>query len=111
MNCCHASINPASVNSGSSPALWRDSWRGAGKSLRTSYGSLGSGLLLLLLPKCPLCIAAYLTLFTGASVALPIATRLRPLLEIVFAATAAFLLLRWLAARARPQACTEKTQP
>jgi hypothetical protein len=44
-------------------------------------------------------------------VAVPIAMRLRPLLEIAFAATAAFLLLHLLAVRARPQACTEKMPP
>lgn len=101
MNCCHLSTNPAPANPSSSPASWRNSWRSAGKSLHTSYGSLGSGLLLVLLPKCPLCIAAWLTLFTGASVAVTIATRLRPLVEIVFAACVLLLLLRLLRARYR----------
>jgi hypothetical protein len=47
-----------------------------------------------------MCIAAYLALWTGASVAMPIATRLRPLLEIVFTASILLLLLRSVAVRA-----------
>jgi hypothetical protein len=106
MNCCPVQTKH------DSPAgprrSWRRSWRSASGFLGSGFGS---GFLLVLLPKCPLCIAAYLTLFTGASVAVPIAMRLRPLLEIAFAATAAFLLLHLLAVRARPQACTEKMPP
>jgi len=81
MNCCH-------VQTGLRPR--RSWWRGAG-------GSVGSGVLLVLLPKCPLCIAAYLALWTGASVAMPVATRLRPVLEIVFIVSVALLLVRYLA--------------
>jgi len=82
MNCCH-------VETGQRPR--RSLWRSAS-------GGVGSGILLVLLPKCPLCIAAYLALWTGASVAVPIATRLHPMLEIVFAASVALMLVRWMAA-------------
>jgi len=42
----------------------------AGRRLQRSWwhgtsGCVGSGILLVLLPKCPMCIAAYLTLWTG----------------------------------------------
>ena len=47
----------------------RHSWQG-------TSGCVGSGALLLLLPKCPMCIAVYLTLWTGAGVAMPVATYL-----------------------------------
>ena len=70
----------------------RPRWRGIA-------GFTGSGALLLLVPKCPMCVAAYLALWTGASVATPIATRLRPMLEIAFAASALLLLVRLLLAR------------
>jgi hypothetical protein len=63
---------------------------------------MGSGALLFLLPKCPMCIAAYLALWTGASVAMPIATHLSLLLEIVLIASLALLLLRYVARQARP---------
>ena len=68
---------------------WR---RGAG-------GCVGSGALLVLLPKCPLCIAAYLTLWTGASAAVSIATHLRPMLSILFSASALLLVVRRRVAR------------
>jgi hypothetical protein len=56
---------------------------------------VSSGALLVLLPKCPMCIAAYVALWTGASVAMPIATRLRPLLEVAFVASAVLLIVRF----------------
>ena len=64
-------------------------------------GFVGSGALLVLLPKCPMCIAAYLTLWTGASLAMPVATYLRPVLAILFLASAFFLATRWVAVRRR----------
>jgi hypothetical protein len=67
-------------------------------------GCLSSGILLILLPKCPICLAAYLALFTGASAAMPIATHLRPLLEIVCIASALLLLARVLGRHTRRQA-------
>ncbi len=70
MNCCHAQTEQRP----------RHSW------WRSASGCVGSGTLLVLLPKCPICIAAYLALWTGAGVAMPIAAHLRPLLEIVFVA-------------------------
>ena len=72
----------------------RRGWRGAG-------GAVGSGALLVLLPKCPLCIAAYLALWVGAGVAMPIATHLRPVLEIVFVAWAVLLFAKRVVMRAR----------
>jgi hypothetical protein len=55
-------------------------WRGAS-------GCAGSGLLLALAPKCPMCLAAYLAVWTGAGVATQAAALLRPLLGVVFAAS------------------------
>jgi hypothetical protein len=85
MNCCH-------VQTGRTPQCC--GWRGAS-------GAVGSGALLVLLPKCPLCIAAYLALWTGASVAMPVATHLRPLLEMVFAAWVVLLLVKRVVMQAR----------
>jgi hypothetical protein len=62
-------------------------------------GCLGSGALLVLLPKCPMCIAAYLALWTGAGVAMPVAMHLRPILAILFLASALWLAIRWAAVR------------
>lgn len=85
IRCCHIQIGRKPQHG------W---WRNAG-------GCIGSSTLLLLLPKCPMCIAAYLALWTGASVAMPVATHLRPVLEILFVASAAVLLIRCVAMQMR----------
>lgn len=66
-------------------------------------GCVGSGALLVLLPKCPMCIVAYLTLWTGAGVAMPVATHLRPMLAILFLVSALFLAVRWAVVRTRSE--------
>jgi hypothetical protein len=66
-------------------------------------GCVGSGALLVLLPKCPMCIAAYLTLWTGAGVAMPVATHLRPMAATLFIVSALFLAVRLVAVRTRPE--------
>ena len=93
INCCHTPTERK---------LQRSRWRSAS-------GCVGSGALLALLPKCPVCIAAYLTLWTGASVAMPIATRLRPMLEILFAALAVLLLVRCVAMRTRYESSMKRS--
>jgi hypothetical protein len=85
MNCCHAETERRPQR------RW---WSGAS-------GCVGSGALLVLLPKCPMCIAAYVALWTGASVAMPIAMRMRPLLEVVFVASVVLLIVRLVAMRSR----------
>lgn len=62
-------------------------WRSVG-------GCAGSGALLILLPKCPLCIAAYLAVWTGLGIAAPIASYLRFALAGIFIASLTFLLMR-----------------
>jgi hypothetical protein len=64
---------------------------------------MGSGALLVLLPKCPMCIAAYLALWTGAGVAMQVATYLRPMTAILFCASALFLGARLVAVRMRSE--------
>jgi hypothetical protein len=81
MNCCHA---PTARKQ-------RHPWWGR------ANGCVGSGALLVLLPKCPMCIAAYLALWTGASEAMPVATGLRPMLEILFGISVLLLLVRCVA--------------
>ena len=60
-------------------------------------GCVGSGALLVLLPKCPMCIAAYLTLWTGASIAMPVVMHLRMMVAILFVASVCLLGFRWAA--------------
>ena len=85
MNCCSVQIEQEPRR------YW---WRGAS-------GSAASGALLVLLPKCPLCIAAYLAVWTGAGMAMPVATHLRPVLEIVFIALTGLLIVRLVKMRTR----------
>jgi hypothetical protein len=48
-----------------------------------------------------MCIAAYLTLWTGASFAMPIAMHLRSMAAILFVASVCLLGFRWAAVRMR----------
>lgn len=47
-------------------------------------GSVGPVVMLVLLPKCPACVAAYLAIWTGAGLAAGIAEYLRPALAVIF---------------------------
>jgi hypothetical protein len=85
MNCCNADTERRPRR-----AWWRN-----------VSGCVGSGALLVMLPKCPMCIAAYVALWSGAGVAMPIATRLRPLLEVMFVVSVALLIVRIVAMRSR----------
>jgi hypothetical protein len=50
--------------------------------------------MLFLLPKCPVCIAAYLAVWTGAGIAAPIAGHLHFAVAAIFMVSLAFLLTR-----------------
>jgi hypothetical protein len=50
--------------------------------------------MLVLLPKFPMCIAAYITVWTGAAAAAPIAGHLRLELAGIFVVSLTFLLVR-----------------
>ena len=88
MRCCDA---PSAVRRGSP----RRSWRSAS-------ACVGSGTMLVLLPKCPACIAAYLALGTGLGIATPIAGHLHFVVAGIFLASLASLFFgRFLARRLR----------
>ena len=80
MHCCEA--QPAARRG---PPARR--WRSAGSCV-------GSGAMLLLLPKCPVCIAAYLAVWTGVGIAAPIAGHLRSVMAVIFVMSLCFLLVR-----------------
>jgi hypothetical protein len=67
---------------------------------------VGSGTMLLLLPKCPACLAAYLSLWTGLGVANSVAGHLRFAVGGIFLASLVWLLLQRVFTR-RPRARRE----
>ena len=72
--------------------------------------SLGSGVAAVLVPKCPICIAGWLSVVgIGAGVGATVALVLRPALVVLAIITAAFVLVGWVRARASAKAgcCSE----
>ena len=68
---------------------------------RSASRCAGSGVLLALLPKCPLCIAAYLGLWMGAGWAMSLARGARPLLLALFALSLLWMFARFAVSRTR----------
>ena len=52
------------------------------------------GITLVLMPKCPICVAAYVALFTGVSISFASASHLRTSLQVLCIATLLFLVMR-----------------
>ena len=80
MRCCEAQ-----------PAARRGS---AARPWRSAGSCVGSGAMLVLLPKCPMCIAAYLAVWTGAGIAVPVAGYLRLVMAAIFVMSLGFLVVR-----------------
>lgn len=59
--------------------------------LGEAVGWIVSTVTLALIPKCPVCVAAYVALATGIGISLPTATSLRVILIMLWSASLAFL--------------------
>jgi hypothetical protein len=75
------------------------------RRLSAGAASLLPGAVLVLLPKCPLCLAAWLTVISGTAVSATVAARLRGVVAVIWVAAialaAALLLVRAQAGRRR----------
>ena len=86
MRCCELQSGRRGLRVGS--------WRRAGSCV-------GSGTMLVLLPKCPACIAAYLGVWTSLGVANSVAGHLRFAVAGIFFASVVWFVLRWVMVRRR----------
>ena len=73
-------------------------------------GGIMSGALLVLLPKCPACLAAYLALWTGISVSFTAASWLRVVAIITAVSALVLLLLIRLMRRSMPPSSAAVTR-
>jgi hypothetical protein len=84
-HCCQIKVR-ASDNVRRRASRWRRGGEIAGWIIPTAT--------LALLPKCPVCVAAYVTLATGVGISLPTATYLRMMLVVLCVASLVFIAAR-----------------
>jgi len=83
--CCQSKTRTGD-NARRPASLWRRGGEIAGWIVPTAT--------LALLPKCPVCVAAYVALATGIGISLPTATCLRAMLVVLCAASLVFITAR-----------------
>jgi hypothetical protein len=93
-NCPLCNLDPAPNPSGGKrpTGLFRRAWR--------SIQWLFPATLLVLMPKCPLCVAAYVALFTGVGISVSTAEWIQILMVVFCLSSLAYLALRYWRERA-----------
>lgn len=77
----------------------REKAAGKARRFRGLSGVIGSGALLILLPKCPVCVAVYLAFWTGAGFLVPAAHYVRLVAAGLFVGSLLYVLARWVLMR------------
>lgn len=90
-SCCSASGAPAAASHANAAPV------GFVRRIRSAAGWIAPSVGLALLPKCPLCVAAYLAIGTGIGVSLTTATYLRTGFELLCLGSIGYLAARRLA--------------
>lgn len=98
--CCEGRVKVES-ESGSTRATRRGESRALSPLglLRSAVTWAAPGVVLVLMPKCPVCVAAYITLITGVGISLSTAAHLRMLVLLLCSVTLAFLAAKSAARR------------
>ena len=93
-NCPFCNLEPSAPNPQSRPTrILHRAWRGIQWLFPTAF--------LALMPKCPLCVAAYIALFTGIGISVSTATLLQRLCLLTCSASLAYLALRFWTTRSK----------
>lgn len=93
--CCQqVSIGSRRVNGGVRIAIGGPPCQTLGRLCLDAAGWILPGGILSLLPKCPMCLAAYLAIGTGLGISISAATYLRLLLVVLCVAALSYILLK-----------------
>ncbi len=99
-NCPFCNLDPAPNSANPNP---RDGKRSTGLFSRACrmIQWLFPAALLLLIPKCPLCVAAYIALFTGIGVSISTARWIQLLMQVMCWTSLAYLAIRYWRGRSK----------
>jgi hypothetical protein len=95
---CNLDAAPSASDSSRPAGLFRRAWRG--------IQWIFPAALLALIPKCPLCVAAYVALFTGVGISVSTARCIQILMAVLCLASFAYLAVRFWRRRIEARGCS-----